>query len=141
MIVDCHVHALAATPGHGHLSGYLRKRPNVLASRVRLGVSLFGSDEKVERDFEARLARTVNETPELDAAVVLAFDRVYAEDGTPDDAHTHLSVTNDYAAELSRRHPKLLFGASVHPYRPDAIAELERCVAAGALTGTPRSPA
>jgi predicted TIM-barrel fold metal-dependent hydrolase len=27
----------------------------------------------------------------------------------------------------------MLFGASVHPYRPDALAELERCVAAGAV--------
>src|SRR4051812_35070958 len=130
VIVDCHVHALATTPGHGFLSGYLRKRPNVLASRVRLGISLFGSDERIERDFEARLVRTVNETPELDAAVALAFDRVYGEDGTPDPDNTHVSVTNEYAAELSRRHPKLLFGASVHPYRADAIAELERCVAA-----------
>jgi predicted TIM-barrel fold metal-dependent hydrolase len=42
-------------------------------------------------------------------------------------------VTNDYAADLARRYPKLLFGASVHPYRADAVAELERCVAAGAV--------
>ncbi|MBO0698367.1 MAG: amidohydrolase family protein [Zavarzinella sp.] len=133
MIVDCHVHALATTPGHGYLSGYLRKRPNVLASRIRLGISLFGSDEKIERGFENRLAKTVNETPELDAAVALAFDRVHHEDGTPDPDNTHIYVTNDYVAELSRRHPKLLFGASIHPYRPDAIAELERCVAAGAV--------
>ena len=27
----------------------------------------------------------------------------------------------------------MLFGASVHPYRTDAVAELERCVAAGAV--------
>jgi predicted TIM-barrel fold metal-dependent hydrolase len=27
----------------------------------------------------------------------------------------------------------MLFGASIHPYRTDAIAELERCVAAGAV--------
>src|SRR5439155_14882467 len=80
MIVDCHVHALATTPGHGYLSGYLRKRPNVLASRVRLGISLFGSDERIERDFETRLARAVDQTPELDAAVALAFDGVYDED-------------------------------------------------------------
>src|SRR4051794_2054580 len=133
VIVDCHVHALATTPGHGYLSSYLRKRPNVLLSRVRLGISLFGSDEKIERDFEARLAKTVNGTPELDAAVALAFDGVYADDGTPDEALTHLRVTNEYAAELARKYPKLLFGASVHPYRPDAVAELERCVAAGAV--------
>jgi predicted TIM-barrel fold metal-dependent hydrolase len=133
LIIDCHVHALAATPGHGRLSGYLRKRPNVLAVRMRLGISLFGSDETIERDFEDRLARTVNETAELDAAVALAFDRVYREDGSADDDATHLFVTNDYAADLARRHPKLLFGASVHPYRPDALAELDRCVARGAV--------
>jgi uncharacterized protein len=133
VIVDCHVHALAVTPGHGRLSGYLRKRPNVLLSRIRLGVSLFGSDEKIEHDFETRLVETINGTPELDAAVVLAFDGVYTEDGRYDEANTHLMVTNDYAADLARRYPKLLFGASVHPYRPDAVRELERCVAAGAV--------
>jgi predicted TIM-barrel fold metal-dependent hydrolase len=65
--------------------------------------------------------------------VVLAFDRPYTADGRPDEANTHLYVTNDYAAELARDHPKLLFGASVHPYRPDAVAELDRCAAAGAV--------
>ena len=133
LILDCHVHALAATPAHGYLSGKLRRRPNVLFVRMRLGISLFGTDEQIERDFADRLARTVNEAPELDAAVALAFDRVYKEDGTPDDANTHLAVTNDYAADLARRHKKLLFGASVHPYRPDALAELDRCVANGAV--------
>src|SRR4051812_29584316 len=35
--------------------------------------------------------------------------------------------------ELCRANPKMLFGASVHPYRRDAVAELERCVQAGAV--------
>jgi predicted TIM-barrel fold metal-dependent hydrolase len=115
------------------MSGYLRRRPNVLATRVRLGIPLFGSDERLERACEDVLARTIDGVPELDAAVALAFDAVHTEDGRLDDDATHLYVTNDYAAELSRRHPKLLFGASVHPYRGDAVAELERCVAAGAV--------
>jgi predicted TIM-barrel fold metal-dependent hydrolase len=131
--VDVHVHILATTPGHGKLSGYLRRRPNVMLSRVRLGIPLFGSDEEVERACEDVLVRTVNGTPELDAAVGLAFDAVYTEAGERNDPATHLYVTNDYAAELARRHPRLLFGASIHPYRPDAVAELERCVAAGAV--------
>jgi predicted TIM-barrel fold metal-dependent hydrolase len=115
------------------MSGYLRRRPNVLAIRVRLGIPLFGSDERLERACEDILARTIDGTPELDAAVGLAFDAVYTEDGRLDDPGTHLYVTNDYAAELARRHPKVLFGASVHPYRADAVAELERCVANGAV--------
>jgi predicted TIM-barrel fold metal-dependent hydrolase len=46
---------------------------------------------------------------------------------------THSHVTNDYVIDLCRRHPKMLFGASVHPFRTDAVAEVERCVAAGAV--------
>lgn len=133
MIVDCHVHILATTPGHGKLSTYLRRRPNVLLTRLLLGVPLRGTDERIERSFEDCLVRAINEAPELDAAVGLAFDAVYTEDGRFDEANTHLYVTNEYAAELALRYPKLLFGASVHPYRPDALAELERCVAAGAV--------
>ncbi len=133
MRIDVHVHILATLPGHGHMSGYLRRRPNVAAIRLRLGIPLFGSDEKIERACEDVLVRTIDGTPELDAAVGLAFDAIYTEDGRRDDARTHLFVTNEYAAELARRYPKILFGASVHPYRPDALAELDRCVAAGAV--------
>jgi predicted TIM-barrel fold metal-dependent hydrolase len=131
--IDVHVHVLATTPGHGYLSGYLRKRPNVVVTRVRLGIPLCGSDEKIERAIEHRLARTLERTPELDAGVGLAFDAVHDEEGNRDDAATHLYVANDYVAELARRHRKLLFGASVHPYRKAALAELDRCVAAGAV--------
>src|SRR6185312_14728454 len=46
---------------------------------------------------------------------------------------THLYVSNDYVIELAKRHRKVLFGASVHPYRKDAVAEIERCVADGAV--------
>ncbi len=132
-IVDCHVHVLAAVPGHGRLSGTLRRRPNVFYLRARVGIPLFGDDEKIERAAEERLVRALDQTPELDAAVGLAFDGVYDENGRLDDAGTHVYVANDYAAGLARRHPKILFGASVHPYRRDALAELERCVAAGAV--------
>jgi uncharacterized protein len=79
------------------------------------------------------LFRTLDETPELDAAVVLAFDAVHrAADGSLDRENTHLHVTNDYVIALAAAHRKILFGASIHPYRRDAVAELERCASAGA---------
>jgi predicted TIM-barrel fold metal-dependent hydrolase len=131
--IDVHVHVLATTPGHGFLSGYLRKRPNVIVTRVWLGIPLCGTDERIERAVEDSLVRTLGGVPELDAGVGLAFDAVHDEEGRKDEAATHLYVTNDYVAELAKRHPKLLFGASVHPYRKDAVAELDRCVAAGAV--------
>ena len=89
--------------------------------------------EAFERETERKLAATIADTEQIDAAAVLAFDAVYDRDGRFDDANTHLHVTNDYVAELVQRHPKMLFAASVNPYRKDAVAELERCVARGAV--------
>ena len=133
MRIDVHVHVLATTPEHGCLSAYLRRRANVVLTRLRLGIPLCDTEERIERAIEDRLADTLDDAPELDAGVGLAFDAVYGEEGQRDDPATHLYVSNDYVSELAARHPKLLFGASIHPYRTDALAELERCVAAGAV--------
>jgi len=97
----------------------------------RLGLK--GYDAQTESDLAAKLGALLDETTELDAAVVLAFDAVHDRDGRLDTDNTHLYVTNDYVIELASRHPKMLFGASVHPYRKDAVAEVERCVKAGAV--------
>jgi predicted TIM-barrel fold metal-dependent hydrolase len=99
--------------------------------RWRLGVK--GEDQGAERQLAQSLIEHIEGTEQLDAAVVLAFDAVYGPDGSRDDRRTHLFVSNDYVIELARRHRKVLFGASVHPYRKDAVAEIERCVAAGAV--------
>ncbi len=131
MKIDCHVHISACTPGHGSMSQRLLKSLPFRFMRWRLGIE--GNDEKSERRLESLLAQTIDQTRELDAAVVLAFDAVHDRDGRLDEANTHLYVTNDYVIELAQRHPKMLFGASVHPYRKDAVTEIERCVAAGAV--------
>ncbi len=131
MVIDCHVHAAAMLPGHGSTSQRLLKTLPFRFMRWRLGLA--GSDEAMERQMESKLVETIEGTPEIDAAVVLAFDAVYDDRGQIDSANTHLYVTNDYVIDLCRRHGKMLFGASVNPLRKDAIAELERCVAAGAV--------
>jgi predicted TIM-barrel fold metal-dependent hydrolase len=99
--------------------------------RWRLGIN--GNDSETERQVAESLLHTIGETEILDAAVVLAFDAVYDDSGFMDLANTHLYVTNDYVIGLAERHPEVLFGASVHPYRKDALEELERCIQAGAV--------
>ena len=131
MIIDCHVHVSALTPGHGMMSGKLLDSIPFRFMQRRL--NLPGRDANTERALEAKLAETIDGTEKLDAAVILAFDAVHTEDGAMDLSRTHLYVTNDYVIELAARHPKMLFGASVHPYRKDAVAELERCSKAGAV--------
>ena len=113
------------------MSDRLQKSLAFRFMRWRLGAK--GYDESTERHLERKLVETVDRTEILDAAVVLAFDAVYDTSGRRDDANTHLYVTNDYVIEMAKRHPRVLFGASVHPYRTDAVAEIERCVAAGAV--------
>src|SRR4051812_40377856 len=132
MIIDCHVHAIAATPGHGHVSEHLLRQWNIRFLRWRMGVTS-RDPETLEKQAEVRLIETINATEGLDAAVALALDAVYDRDGNRVESSTHLYVANDYVADLASRNPKVLFGASVHPYRKDAVAELERCIAGGAV--------
>lgn len=131
MIIDCHVHIAATQSGRGAMSHQLLHSPAFRFMFWRHGISIHS--QNLDEQIEQLLAKTLEQTHRLDAAVVLAFDEVYREDGTRDPDNTHLFVTNDYVIELAKRHRKMLFGASVHPYRREAIAELERCVAAGAV--------
>ena len=131
MIIDCHVHVNAFTPEHGRTSRALLGRPSFRFLRWYLG--MHGMGFETERALSRALAMQLEDATELDAAVILAFDAVYGDDGRLDDARTHLHVTNEYVRELADRHPKMLFGASVHPYRRDALAELERCARNGAV--------
>lgn len=133
MILDVHVHVSAFVPEHGHLSDHVQ---GTLPFRImRRALGFRGADAATEAAIADRLLGGVQEAaPVLDAAVVLAFDAVYAPDGVLDRAHTHLVVANDYARDLARQSGgRLLYGASVHPYRPDAVTELERVARDGAV--------
>jgi len=131
MVIDCHVHVSAFTLPHGSMSAQLETSLAFRFMRRRLGIT--GNGAEADRQIADKLDQVVCETEQLDAAVVLAFDRVYDADGQFNSAKTHFHVSNDYVIELARRYPKVLFGASVHSYRKDAVMEIERCVRAGAV--------
>jgi predicted TIM-barrel fold metal-dependent hydrolase len=64
---------------------------------------------------------------------VLALDHRYGEDGSLDRDGTPIYVPNDLVLRLAREHPESFVPVvSVHPYRKDALLELERCAKAGA---------
>jgi predicted TIM-barrel fold metal-dependent hydrolase len=74
-------------------------------------------------------------------AVVFAFDRAYSPTGKAMDDKSDLYISNDFVidgiAKVNKIRKKysarLLFGASVHPYRRDAIQELRRVARKGAI--------
>lgn len=131
MRIDCHVHTCAFSQANGKLSAKLRR--SLPFKFLDWTIGLGAGDAEGDRKLEAALAAELDAANGLDAAAILAFDAVHEEDGTLNDAETHLYVKNDYVIGMVRRHPKMLFGASIHPYRKDAVPELERCAAAGAV--------
>lgn len=64
--------------------------------------------------------------------LILAFDEHRDPQGRVVPEKTEFHVPNDYALRVARENSDVLTAAaSIHPLRPDAIAELERCRAAG----------
>ena len=95
---------------------------------MHAGVLRGGMDEA----YEERLVELVKGST-LDTAVLLAQDLPYSDDGEPMPEKGGFYVPNEYLLEVCERHPGLFLPAvSIHPGRPDAMEELERCLAAGA---------
>jgi predicted TIM-barrel fold metal-dependent hydrolase len=93
------------------------------------------SFKEVNDDFlRDELLRQIREAPDVDYVVLLAFDHVYQPDGSycgPNKSNTgenltSLYVSNDYVNELRANNDKILLGISVHPFRDDALDELDR---------------
>lgn len=78
-----------------------------------------------------RLARAAG----ISRYALLAFDAHCLADGSVCEEETEFYVPNEHVVQLARAHPGMFVAvASVHPYRADAVAELERCAAAGTRT-------
>jgi uncharacterized protein len=79
-------------------------------------------------DFDERyvdnLLQQVGESS-LQAVVLLAQDEVYHDDGRKMEGAGSFYVPNDYLLALCKK--------SIHPARPDAMEELERCLSEGAM--------
>ncbi|MGH7956309.1 MAG: amidohydrolase family protein, partial [Opitutaceae bacterium] len=82
--------------------------------------------------YARQLLRFVRESS-LDAAVILAQDEPYRETGEKIENAGSFYVPNDFVLGLARAHPEFLAAISIHPARADAIEELERCLAGGAV--------
>ena len=134
MKVDCHVHLTGASEHGG--GNPLRRGINRLGARHlerSLGLQKVSDPDERDRIYADRLAEMVAGS-EIDRAVLLAFDQVYSQGGEPLPGKTYLHVDNDRAARIRDAHPDaFLLGASVHPYRADALDELERVSELGAV--------
>lgn len=132
--IDFHLHLAGdGSAGSGCLmSRRLRRRPVTwyLCRSVGLSRRLLGSEG--DRLFLSTLLGYLSSAEEIDYGLLLAMDRIYRDDGTADDSRLELYVPNDYVLRIAAGEPRALAGVSIHPYRPDALDELDRCAELGA---------
>jgi mannonate dehydratase len=137
---DCHAHLLGK--GHGGTGAFVSPDMQSIWSlrqyiqyRFYLGAACVDADSRMlDQDFLARLLRLMRDFPSGHRAMLMAFDRVYGMDGKPKDETSAFHTPNRYAAQVANAHPeRLRWTASIHPYRPDAVDEVARVVAEGAV--------
>ena len=133
--VDMHVHT--AGIGAGGSGAFVNQE---MSEDLRFGFYLraFGVNrEELEAEGDAlvmaRISAAVAESKRIDKAVILALDGVVGTGGELDRAATQAYVPNDFVAAETAKHANLCFGASVNPYRHDAIERLRRARRQGAL--------
>ncbi len=134
---DAHVHAVGiGTDGSGCFVN-----PRMLSWRHPLdrgrfvvyahsaGIeSLAGADAQ----YVERLRTWIEASPSPGKYALFAFAQFHDEDGVVDPDRSEFHTPNDYVLELAEAYPERFEPvASIHPYAPDAVRELERVAARG----------
>lgn len=132
--VDMHVHIVGnGSSGSGcwlRPAGLHRALAAFMLHHVGLPQdSLHGNLDRLYIELLLRLRRTSS----FGAFVILPHERAYDTRGRLIEDAGSLFVPNNYVLALARQHPEFLPAVSIHPARRDALEELERCLAAGAV--------
>ena len=137
-VIDVHVHAL----GLGQDGDGTSVNPEKLSAmhpfkRLETGLYLKATGvtdmASFDHDYLEILVARARAFPRPLKLYLLALDRAYQADGSPDPARTEFYVPNDYVFAAAGKHPDLIVPVvSIHPARKDALQELEACAAKGA---------
>lgn len=132
--IDMHVHIVGN--GAGGTGCWLRvtgwHRPLAALMLRQIGLPGDAMTGDLDRLYVERLLEQVRGSS-LGAAVILAQDDVYDERGRVMAGVGSFYVPNEYVLRLAREHREFLPAVSIHPARPDALEELDKCLVAGAV--------
>jgi mannonate dehydratase len=135
---DCHVHV--AGVGDGNTGVWITPQMKSwfhpwqsLQRRFYLNASCTEREGTVDEDFVRRLLQYLDAFPRGAKAMLVAFDFHYDEHGARREDLSSFFIPNRYAAGLAQRFPdRLEWICSIHPYRADALEELNWSVGQGA---------
>ncbi|TQV86445.1 amidohydrolase family protein [Aliikangiella coralliicola] len=140
---DCHFH-LVGTGANLAVDG---KKSNIWLSpnmtswktpkqRVQYGFYLdaacIDDAELADRQYIQNVAKVIKTAPEGVKFMLLAFDYYHDDKGNARKAQSTFYVPNEYAARMGSFNDGFEWIGSVHPYREDALEQLEWCAQHGA---------
>ena len=137
-LVDHHVHiaGLGANGSGAFVNAKMRtwRHPfHRLKFKVYMSSAAADDEHTADDQFVNRLAELVENIPQHGNHRLLAFDKHYRPDGSVDLEKTEFYTPNEYVFGLAeQQRDKFVANISVNPYRPDAIAELEKWARRGA---------
>ena len=138
-LVDIHVHVFGDGPDEmgPFVSPTVRSLLHpfrIVQFRVYLSASGVTSASRLNEQYVERLVALARNMGARGRFFLYAMDRHYRPDGTPDPKATPFYVPNDYVWSLAQRHPDLFVPVvSIHPYRKDALENLEMWAQRGCL--------
>jgi hypothetical protein len=134
-IVDmhCHIAGIGAGGSGCFVSAKLRDNWRFNIYLRGFGVSRQELEEKGDSLVADRISELLGKSKYVSKVVLLALDGVVGSDGQLDTNRTEVYVPDRFVAEMAARHTNLLFGASINPYRPDALERLDWAKAHGAV--------
>ena len=135
--LDVHMHLAGLGSGgsgcevHPHMLSWKHPREHV---RFDLFLAASGVNDQADADaqFVAQLDNLIATSGHGGRFCLLAFDHAYSPNGVLDLAHSEFYVPNEYVWQVAGQiGVRALPVMSVHPYRKDALDELERWAALG----------
>jgi predicted TIM-barrel fold metal-dependent hydrolase len=134
-VIDIHCHTAGIGAGN---SGCFISAAMQRSWKTRFYFKAFGVSERALKEHGdalvlQRLAERLQSSNHVQRAVVLALDGVMDSRGELDQQRTEIYIPNAFLAAQCCRYDNLLFGASVNPLRRDALDQLDRVAADGAV--------
>ncbi len=131
--MHCHVAGIGAGNSGCYISTELRSN-----FRYKIYLRAFGvSEEELKQKGDAiifkHLSQGVAASKYVDGAVILALDGVYDKNGALDYEKTEVYIPNSFVKAGVKPFDNLYHGASINPYRPDALEILDKVAAEGAV--------
>jgi predicted TIM-barrel fold metal-dependent hydrolase len=134
-IIDMHAHiaGIGAGGSNCYVSQELRNNWRYDIYLKAFGLTENDLEEHGDQFAFEKTSQKLAASELVDGAVILALDGVVNKAGELDLEHTEVYIPNEFVARETAKYDNLFFGASINPYRNDALQRLEQAKADGAV--------